>query len=288
MNRVFIQQLDSVYGASKIGSGNVAQNPFFRMLSQTINHRLVLPVIGETITGRQISLDQISSATKRFRNAAVEVAFYEQSLLERLGLPVPPDYYERHTFEMDCLYVLNNSACVVTRKDGRHSIRTSSLHVVKSFPKELIENLAKRHEIYLSVDARPDIERGVLRSLEFRGTDTHRLRLYCVQTQLKGSTIIPCVLTIAYRSKLLQILGHNVVTLRYKQETGNILTLTTSLRMDFLNQYCGKDVGAIRICSLNTCNKMEIILPVIPEGTSVPKIMTMDVLNICSICKVDK
>lgn len=285
MDKALIQQLDAIYCENAIGEGNVSHNPFYGTLLGTVNRRMMLPILGEPRTGMQTPFDQIPSATGKFPNIAVEMAFHEQCQLEHLGLPVPPDYYKRRTLGMDALYTMNTSACVVMRKDVKFSIRATSLDVVKSIPKDMLENYSKRHEEYLAVDARPDIERGVLKTLELRGTDSHRLRLYCVQTQLKGCTIAPRFLAIAFMQKLLRILSRNIVTIRYKQENGNILTLTASLQMDFLKKHCGSNAEAIQSRCRNTCNEMEITLPVIPAGTSVAKILTMNLLNICSVCK---
>lgn len=288
MNKVLLQQLDAIYCENAIGEGNVSHTPFYGMLLGMVNRQMKLPVLGEARTGIQIPFDQLPSATGKFPNVAVEMAFYEQCLLERLKLPVPPDYYKRHTLAMDALYTLNTSACVVLRKEAKYSIRATSLDVVKSIPKDMLENYSKRHEEYLAVDARPDIERAVLKSIEFRGTDTHRLRLYCVQTQLKGCTIVPRFLAVAFMQKLIRIISHSIVTVRYKQENGNILTFNTSLRMDFLKKHCGSSAEAIQSRCRNTCNEMEITLPVVPEGTSTAKILTMDILSICSVCKAEE
>lgn len=280
-----MNRLDATYGISNIGVGNVVHNQFYGILLGTVNRRMTLPVLGESRTGIQIPFDQIPSVTGKFPNVAVETAFYEQGLLEHLGLPVPPDYYKRRTLAMDALYTMNTSACVVMRKDIKFSVRTTSLDVVKSIPKDTLENYSHRHEDYLAVDARPDIERGVLKTLELRRTDRHKLRLFCVQTQLTGCTIVPRFLAIAFMQKLLWILSHNIVTIRYKQENGNILTLSASLQMAFLKKHCGSNAEAIQNRCRNTCNEMEITLPVIPMGTSVAKILTMNILNICSVCK---
>jgi hypothetical protein len=259
MNKALLQQLDAIYCENAIGEGNVAHNPFYGTLLGTVNRRMALPVLGESRTGMQTPFDQIPSATGKFPNVAVEMAFHEQCQLEHLGLPVPPDYYKRRTLGMNALYTMNTSACVVMRKDVKFSVRATSLDVVKSIPKDMLENYSKRHEEYLAVDARPDIERGVLKTLELRGTDSHRLRLYCVQTQLKGCTIVPRFLAIAFMQKLLRILSRNIVTIRYKQENGNILTLTASLQMDFLKKHCGSNAEAIQSRCRNTCNEMEIV-----------------------------
>jgi hypothetical protein len=286
MDKALLQQLDSIYCENTIGGDHVAHNQFYWSLLQLVNRQMKLPILGEARTGMQIPLDQLPSVTGKFPNAAVEVAFYEQGLLERLELPVPSDYYKRHTLGMSALYVLNTSACVVAKKDSeQHSVRSSSLEVAKSIPKDMLENYSKRHEEYLAVDARPDIERGVLKSIELRGTSSHRVRLYCVQTQLKGCTIVPCCLVVAHMKKLLRILNRSIVTIRYKQENGNILTLTASLRMDFLKKHCGSSAEAIQSRCRNACNEMEITLPVIPAGTSTAKILTMNILSICSVCK---
>ena len=286
MKKGLLDLLDSAYRFDKIGTGNAALNPLYGMLFNTTNRQMKLPVLGEATTGMQLPLDQIPSATGKYPNTAVELAFYEQCLLEHSGLMVPQDYYKRHTLAMSALYMLKSSACVVARKDGKHSLRTSSLDVVKSFPRDSIENYSvKRHDAYLAVDARPDVERGVLRALELRRTNAHRLRLYCELTQLKGCTIFPRILAAVHMKKLLRILGCNVVTLRYKQENGNILTLTTSLRMDFLQKHCGKNAKVIISHCRNACNEMELTLPVIPEGAETARIFTLNILGICSICK---
>lgn len=285
MNKALLQQLDSIYSEDTIGEDHIAHNQFYWSLLQLVNRRMKLPVLGEPRTGMQIPLDQLPSTTGEFPNAAVEMALYEQILLERLELTVPADYFKRRTAGMDALYSMNTSACVVMRKDVKFSVRATSLDVVKSIPKDMLENYSKRHEEYLAVDARPDIERGVLKTLELRKTDSHRWRLYCVQTQLKGCTIVPRFLAIAFMQKLLRILNRNIVTIRYKQENSNILTLTTSLRLDFLKKHCGSSAEAIQSRCRNTCNEMEITLPVIPEGASTAKILTMNILSICSVCK---
>lgn len=286
MKKGLLDSLDSAYRFDEIGTGNVAHNPFYGMLWNTVGHKMKLPVLGEATTGMQLPLDQIPSATGEFSNTATEMALYEQCLLEHSGLMVPQDYYKRHTLALSALYMLKSSACVVARKDGKHSLRTSSLDVVKSFPRDMIENYSvKRHDAYLAVDARPDVERGVLRTLELRGTDTHRLRLYCVETQLKGCTIVPRLIAVVHMRKLLRILGGNVVTLRYKQENGNILALTTSLQMDFLQKHCGKNAKDIISHCRNACNEMELTLPVIPEGAETARIFTLNILGICSVCK---
>lgn len=286
MNKVLLHQLDAIYCENAICEGNVAHNLFYSKLLNIVNRRMTLPVLGEPRTGMQIPFNQFPSATGKFPNVAVEMAFYEQCQLEQLGLPVPADYYKRRTLGMDALYTMNTSACVVMRKDVKFSVRATSLDVVKSIPKDMLENYAHRHEEYLAVDARPDIERGVLKTLELRKTDHHKLRLYCSQTQLKGCTIVPRFLAIAFMQKLLRILNRNIITIRYKQENGNILTLTTSLQMDFLKKHCGSSAEAIQSRCRNTCNEMEITLPVVLEGTSTAKILTMNILSICSVCKV--
>lgn len=286
MKKDLLNRLDAIYGINNIGYGNVAHNRLYGMLLKNVSNQMKLPVLGEATTGMQLPLDQIPSATGKFPNAAAEMAFYQQHLMDHSGLSVPTDYYKRHTLALDSLYMLKSSACVVARKDGKHSLRTSSLDVVKSFPRDLIENYSvKRHDAYLAVDARPDVERGVLRTLELRGTDSHRLRLYCVQTQLKGCTIVPRLIAVVHMRKLLWILGGNVVTLRYKQENGNILTLTASLRMDFLQKHCGKNAKDIISHCRNACNEMELTLPVIPEGAETARIFTLNILGICSVCK---
>jgi len=285
LEKELLNRLDAIYGIGNIGEGNVAHNLFYSTLLGMVNRRMTLPVLGEPRTGMQTPFDQLPSATGKFPNVAVEMASYEQILLERLELKVPADYFKRRTAGMDALYTMNTSACVVMRKDVKFSVRATSLDVVKSIPKDMLENYSKRHEEYLAVDARPDIERGVLKTLELRGTDSHRLRLYCAQTQLKGCTIVPRFLAIAFMQKLLRILNRNIVTIRYKQENGNILTLTTSLQMDFLKKHCGSSAEAIQSRCRNTCNEMEITVPVVPEGTSTAKILTMNILGICSVCK---
>lgn len=286
MKKGLLDSLDSAYRFGEIGTGNAALNPLYGMLFNTTNRQMKLPVLGEATTGMQLPLDQIPSATGEFSNTAAEMAFYEQCLLEHSGLMVPQDYCKRHTLAMSALYMLKSSACVVARKDGKHSLRTSSLDVVKSFPKDMIENYSvKRHDAYLAVDARPDVERGVLRTLELRGTNKHLLRLYCVETQLKGCTIVPRLIVVVHMRKLLRILGGNVVTLRYKQENGNIMTLTASLRMDFLQKHCGKNAKNIISHCRNACNEMELTLPVIPEGAETARIFTLNILGICSVCK---
>lgn len=285
MDKALLQQLDAIYRIDNIGEGNVAHNVFYSKLLNIVNRRMALPALGEPRTGMQIPFDQLPSATGKFPNIAVEMAFHEQILLERLGLPTPADYFKRKTAGMDALYTMNTSTCVVLRKDVKFSTRATSLDVVKSIPKDMLENYSKRHEEYLAVDARPDIERGVLKTLELRGTDSHRLRLYCVQTQLKGCTIVPRFLAIAFMQKLLRILSRNIVTIRYKQENSNILTLTASLQMDFLKKHCGSNAAAIQSRCRNSCNEMEITLPVVPEGISTTKILTMNILSICSVCK---
>lgn len=285
MDKALLHQLDAIYCENAICEGNVAHNLFYSKLLNIVNRRMTLPVLGEPRTGMQIPFDQFPSATGKFPNVAVEMAFYEQCQLEQLGLPVPADYYKRRTLGMDALYTMNTSACVVMRKDVKFSVRATSLDVVKSIPKDMLENYSKRHEEYLAVDARPDIERGVLKSIALRGTSSHRIRLYCVQTPLRGSLIVPRYLAVAFMQKLLRILSRNIVTIRYKQENGNILTLTTSLQMDFLKKHCGSSAEAIQSRCRNTCNEMEITLPVIPAGTNVAKILTMNLLNICSVCK---
>lgn len=288
MKKGLLDSLDSAYRFGEIGTGNAALNPLYGMLFNTTNRQMKLPVLGETTTGMQLPLDQIPSMTGQFSNAAVEMAFYEQQLMEHSGLSLPLDYYKHHThtLALDALYMLKSSACVVERKDGKHSLRTSSLDVVKSFPRDMIENYSvKRHDAYLAVDARPDVERGVLRTLELRGTNTHRLRIYCVETQLKGCTIVPHIIAVVHMRKLLRILGGNVVTLRYKQENGNIMTLTASLRMDFLQKHCGKNAKNIISHCRNACNEMELTLPVIPEGAETARIFTLNILGICSVCK---
>ena len=286
LQKGLLDALDSAYRFDEIGTGNVAHNPFYGVLWNTVGHKMKLPVLGETTTGMQLPLDQIPSMTGQFSNAAAEMALYQQQLMEHSGLSLPLDYYKHHTLALDALYMLKSSACVVERKDGKYTLRTSSLDVVKSFPRDMIENYSvKRHDAYLAVDARPDVERGVLRTLELRWTNTHRLRLYCELTQLKGCTIIPRLIAVAHLRKLLRILGGNVVTLRYKQGNGNILTLTTSLRMDFLQKHCGKNAKDIISHCRNACNEMELTLPVIPEEAETARIFTLNILGICSVCK---
>lgn len=282
-----MNQLDSIYSFGVIGEDHVAHNRFFGSLLQLVDEHMKLPVLGEVRTAMQVPLTQIPSTTKKLPNAAVEISFYEQCLLERLGLSVPPDYYKRRTLAMCSLYMLNSSACVVAKKGiGKYSIRATSLEVVKSFPRNKIENYSKRHEDYFAVDARPDLEIEVLKSLQFRRTSSHRIHLSCVLTQLKGCTIIPLFLAEAFVRKLLEVLSHNIVTIQYKEEKGNILTVTTSLRMDFLQKHCGGSARAIQSRCRNICNEMEITLPVIPKGVRTAKFLTMNILGICSVCKV--
>lgn len=290
MDKNLLRRLDSAYGSSAgIGKDHVFHNPYYGCLLHLVNGKMKLPVLGKANTGIQIPLEQLQSATGKFPNAAVEIAFYEQLRLERLKLPVPTDYYSRSTRAMNALYSLNTSTCVVVKKDGKYSIRTSSTDILKSFPNELLENYSnRRHEAYLAVDARQDIEHGVLKSIELRGTDRHRLRLYCVKTQLKNCTIVPAFIAIAFIRKLLRILTNNIVTVRYKQTNGNILTFTTSLRMDFLNRHCGKNAEVIRNRYLNICNPMELTVPILPKETGTAKIFTMNIFNICSICRKGK
>ena len=72
----------------------------------------------------------------------------------------------------------------------------------------------------------PDLERGVLRSIEFRPTSSHRLRLYCLQIPVQNSVIVPQFLIADYVRNILRILSQNEVTMRYKELNGNIVTFT--------------------------------------------------------------
>lgn len=285
-NKLFMQlQSNYAVGNIGVGTGNFCSSFLFSLL-YIVNGKTKLPVLGESKTGMQVPLDQIPSVTKQFSNAAVELAFYEQCLLEHAGFPVPLDFWKKFTDSLDALYLLNSCACVVSHKDSKYSFRTSSLDVLKSFPKEYLENYSdKRHGAYLAVDVRPDIAKGVLKSIDLRVTDKHQLHLSCSQTQLKGSLIVPCYLEVAYRRNLLRILGRNVVSLRYKPDNGNILTGTTSLQAMFLSKHYSKYADAVRRRCLSIFNEMELTLPVIWEGTSVPQISTIKILSICSVCK---
>lgn len=136
MKKDLLNRLDAIYGINNIGYGNVAHNRLYGMLLKNVSNQMKLPVLGEATTGMQLPLDQIPSMTGQFSNAAAEMALYQQQLMEHSGLSLPLDYYKHHThtLAMDALYMLKSSACVVARKDGKHSLRTSSLDVVKSLP----------------------------------------------------------------------------------------------------------------------------------------------------------
>ncbi len=284
MNKALLQQLDSIYCENTIGEDHVAHNQFYWSLLQLVNRRMKLPVLGEANTGMQITLSQFPAATQKFPNMMVEVAFFQQCLLERLGLQVPPDFYKRYPQELAALYLLNSSACEIARKDGQYSLRTSSLNVVKSYPKELIENYSeKRHNTYLDVDSRPDVERGVLRCLEIRPTNTHRYRLFCLQTPVKPTILIPRFLLVEHIKKILRILSRNEVTMRYKESNGAIATFNVSLQKEWLRRY-GTDAEAIQTRCLNA-NGIELTLAVVPVGAREAQIKTISTLGICSIVK---
>lgn len=287
MNKALFQRLNSLYNAESIREEHVLRNYLYWSLLQLTDQHMKLPIlVGKENSGMQVSLDRIPSLTKEFKNLAVEMAFYQQQLLMANHVVLPFDYYVRHTSELNALYVLNTSAAVVIRTGGQQvksSIRTTELDVIKSFPPEEIENFStKRYGDYLAVDVRPDLERGVLRSIELRSTSSHRLRLYCLQTPVKNSVIVPQFLMTEFVRKILRIISQNEITMRYKELNGNIVTFNVSLKSEWLHRYYGADAQALQTHTLNA-NGIELTLAVVPINMEAAQIKTINVLGICSM-----
>lgn len=291
MNAVqLFQQLVPLYHAETVGAEHILQNRlYWYMLRMVLRHTKLPILVGKENTGMQVSLDRIPSMTKEFKNLATETAFYQQQFLVAVKhAALPLDYYVRHTSELNALYVLNTSAAMVVRtgeQQVKSSVRTTDLNIIKSFSAEQIENFSpRRHGDYLAVDVCPDLERGVLRSIELRPTSSHRLRLYKLHTPVKNSVIVPQFLAAEYMKKILQILSRNEVTMRYKKLNGSIITFNTSLKSEWLRRYCGANAQAVQTRCLNA-NGIELTLAVVPAGSKSAQIKTISALGICSIVK---
>jgi hypothetical protein len=282
-------QLEPYYNDLKIRADRCADNLFYCRLWESLQKSFKMPVLGVQGTGMQIPINQLSPFTPKFPNLGVEMAFYQQYKLSRIGRELSPDYYQRHTSELDALYLLNTSVSMVIRGVGQpQRMRTCNLEVIRqSIPIEMVENKSKQRQYdYLNVDVRPDLEKATLRSIELRPTDTGKFRLYCMQTPVKGTVMVPCYIMSAFISKLINILNRFVVTIRYKDEQGSIVSMITSLRQDYLTKYFGNDARLIHDRCQNAVNPMELTLAVIPENMSAVKIATLNVMGICSVAKV--
>lgn len=284
------QQLVPLYYAETIGAEHVLRNRLYWNMQRIVLLHTKLPIlVGKENSGMQVSLDRIPSMTKKFKNLAMEMAFYQQQFLVAVKhAALPLDYYVHHTSELNALYVLNTSAAMVVRtgeKQVKSSVRTTDLNIIKSFPAEQIENFSPRHHgDYLAVDVCPDLERGVLRSIELKPTNSHRLRLYCLQIPVHNSVIVPQFLIADYVRNILRILSQNEVTMRYKELNGNIVTFNTSLKSEWLRRYCGANTQRIQTCCRNA-NGIELTLAVVPVDSKSAQIKTISALGICSIVK---
>lgn len=194
-------------------------NQFQRTLTQIVSQRTLLPICGAAVTSMQIPLEKIPPLnSKLFSNMAIEIAYVEQQILEKRGFPfASSNYFKEHVHALDALYFLEVSFNSVIKNDGQISFRTSSLSLLESYPVERLEHFSsKRFANYLQIDPRPDVDRGVFKSVELRPTDLHTFSLHQMLTSVNSSVIVPCFLLLHFAQWLIYILECNEVVISYR------------------------------------------------------------------------
>lgn len=287
MNQDNLKKLQLTYGAAPVDNLHVVKNSLYASFLEYVQKKR-LPIIGVPYTKMQVPLEKIPSMTGQFPSLAVEMAYYMQLVLAQKKFSLPPDYYLRHTQALDTLYMLNTSASTVVKTSDltKHSVRTASFDVIRSFPEKTIENFSqKRLGSYLLVDARSDLEKDSLRSVELRPTATHQIRLYNQQLPVRGNLLIPCFCLEGFTQRILQILKTYEVSIQYQMPTGKVVSIRASLRQDFLQKHYGKSEKTIQAQCRNAYNETEITLVGLLEGSSKARMVTLNILGICSIVK---